>query len=249
MTKRSSNTKTKSKATNSSTQIINTSFVNSNAIHISDSSSPINLSFDATPTEVISNKSQNNNDAIHSTDKDATITGSDSDIHDSHFESTSISTTKKKRKHAPSKNSNKKKILKQSVNNITTSTITIDHETSQEEEEEEEEETVHKSPKVSSIWKYAKRSKDKKYAICLLCDKYISTANWSTSSVRRHLIEIRNIEEVVLPDDNKNKTSTISKRLKAKFHKLSVEAIIKDNLSFNAFNKNGLSKLIQEAIP
>ncbi|CAF1308555.1 unnamed protein product [Rotaria sordida] len=244
MTKRSSNTKTKSKATNSSTQIINTSFVNSNAINISDSSSPINLSFDATPTEVISNKSQNNNDAIHSTDKDATITGSDSDIHDSHFESTSISTTKKKRKHAPSKNSNKKEILKQSVNSITTSTITIDHETS-----EEEEETVHESPKVSSIWKYAKRSKNKKYAICLLCDKHISTANWSTSSVRRHLIEIHNIQEVALPDDNKNKTSTISKRLKAKFHKLSVEAIIKDNLPFKAFEKAGLSKLLQEAIP
>ncbi|CAF3926623.1 unnamed protein product [Rotaria sp. Silwood1] len=237
MTKRSSNTKTKSKAANSSTQIINTSFVNSNAINISDSSSPINLSFDATPTEVIFNKSQNNNDAIHSTDKD-------SDIDDSHFESTSISTTKKKRKHAPSKNSNKKKILKQSVNSIATSTITIDHETS-----EEEEETVHKSTEVSSIWKYAKRSKNKKYAICLLCDKHISTANWSTSSVRRHLIEIHNIQEVALPDDNKNKTSTISKRLKEKFHKLSVEAIIKDNLPFKAFEKAGLSKLLQEAIP
>ncbi|CAF1426303.1 unnamed protein product, partial [Rotaria sp. Silwood1] len=176
---------------------------------------------------------------------DATITGSDADFDGSYFESTSIPTTTTKRKHTPSKSSNTKKILKQSVNNAITSPITIDHETSQEEKEE----TVLQSPKISSVWKYAKRSRDKKYAICLLCDKHISTVNWSTTSIRRHLIEVHDTQELILSDDNKKKTSTISQRLKEKFHKLSVKAIIKDNLPFNAFNNTGLSKLIQEAIP
>ncbi|CAF1192936.1 unnamed protein product [Adineta ricciae] len=40
----------------------------------------------------------------------------------------------------------------------------------------------------TSVWKYATRSHDKKHAICLICGTQITTSNWSTSALRRHLI-------------------------------------------------------------
>ena len=47
----------------------------------------------------------------------------------------------------------------------------------------------------------------------------------------------------------RNFAPDVPQRVKEKFHKLSVEAIIKDSLPFNAFNKPGLSRLIEEAVP
>ena len=102
----------------------------------------------------------------------------------------------------------------------------------------------------SPVWQYAVRSEDKSYATCRLCDKRISTSNWSTSSLRRHLIQMHNKSELMLSKKHKrNVTPDAPQRVREKFHKLSVEATIKDSLPFNAFNKPGLSRLIEEAIP
>ena len=44
-------------------------------------------------------------------------------------------------------------------------------------------------------------------------------------------------------------SSNLKKERKEQLHRLSVEAIIRDDLPFNAFNKPGLSKLLTEAVP
>ena len=116
--------------------------------------------------------------------------------------------------------------------------------------DDNDEETRRYSTAPSPVWQYAVRSEDKSYATCRLCDKRISTSNWSTSSLRRHLIQMHNKSELMLSKKHKrNVTPDAPQRVREKFHKLSVEAIIKDSLPFNAFNKPGLSRLIEEAIP
>jgi hypothetical protein len=149
-----------------------------------------------------------------------------------------------KRKNPPTKNSNKNKIVKNSSNNLTTSTINFDDET-----DDNNEQNVEKSIESSLVWKFAKRNDDKKSATCLLCGKRLSTSNWSTTSIRRHLIQAHNKTQVILRSEKTEKASTIAATLKKKLHQLSVEAVIKDNLPFNAFMKSGLSKLIKEAVP
>jgi hypothetical protein len=53
---------------------------------------------------------------------------------------------------------------------------------------------------------------------------------------------------LILSNEQTRETIRISSKLKEKFHTLSVEAIIKDNLPFNAFMKSGLSRIMKEAI-
>ena len=54
---------------------------------------------------------------------------------------------------------------------------------------------------------------------------------------------------MILPNARKTNQSTIAKNIHNKLHQLAVEAVIRDDLPFNAFQKPGLSKLIQEASP
>ena len=42
--------------------------------------------------------------------------------------------------------------------------------------------------------------------------------------------------------------TAVNRNLKEKFQELLITAIIKDSFPFNAFNKTGLFKLIQEAV-
>ncbi len=68
--------------------------------------------------------------------------------------------------------------------------------------------------------------------------------------LRRHLIQVHNKIELILSNEKQEQqTSKINPMLKEKFHQLSVQAIIKDNLPFNAFMKPGLAKIMKEAIP
>ncbi|CAF4268238.1 unnamed protein product, partial [Rotaria sp. Silwood2] len=151
-----------------------------------------------------------------------------------------------KRKEAPTKNSNKKKIVKTSINTtITSLNVTLNSDTNNDDET-----NVQQLKELSNIWQYAIRNDNKSFATCLLCDKQISTSNWSTSSVRRHLIQVHDKTELILSDEErKKKSSNIRQDLKEKLHNLCVEAIIRDSLPFKAFNKPGLSKLLQEAVP
>ena len=150
-----------------------------------------------------------------------------------------------KRKEIPTKNSNKKKIVKTSVNTTTTSlNVTLNPDTNYDDEN-----NLQQLKEPSNIWQYAIRN-DNKSATCLLCPKKISTANWSTSSVRRHLVQVHNKTELILSDEErKKKSSNIRQELKEKLHNLCVEAIIRDGLPFKAFDKPGLSNLLQEAVP
>ena len=95
--------------------------------------------------------------------------------------------------------------------------------------------------KASSVWQYGARN-DKKFAQCPLCDKRISTSNWSTTYLRQHLIEKHNKTDLIISDAQKKKKSRkISKNVRDKLHQLAVEAVIRDGLPFNAFKKPGLS--------
>ena len=173
--------------------------------------------------------------------------------HEDDFETTS--NVSYKRKQAPTKNMNNKKIPKISVNNTTTtSSITIISDVVDDDNYDDDNDNdnidVQQVKEPSAIWQFAIRSNDRSYANCLLCNKRISTANWSTTSVRRHLVQVHNKTELILSNEEKRENPyKIGRELKEKLHELSVEAIIRDNLPFNAFNKLGLSKLIQEAVP
>jgi len=58
------------------------------------------------------------------------------------------------------------------------------------DENDNDEADVQQISEPSTVWQYAVRS-DKSYDICLLCNKRITTNNWSTSSIRRrHLIQV-----------------------------------------------------------
>ena len=167
-------------------------------------------------------------------------------MNNNHNRSQSISSsqTTNKRKIPPTKNPNRKKKIQKNLKSTTISTINFEDDTNDTDEE-----NVHQSNEPSSVWQYATRSDDKKFSICTLCNKRISTSNWSTTCLRRHLIQVHDKTELILINEKSEQTSTINPTIKEKFHRLSVEAIIKDNLPFNAFMKSGLSKIMKEAIP
>ncbi|CAF1535435.1 unnamed protein product [Adineta ricciae] len=92
-----------------------------------------------------------------------------------------------KRKKAPTKQFHQSKAAKTSVDSLATaSSININ--------EAEESNDENHSLQSSAVWKYATRIKieGKQYAICFDCRAQISTNNWSTSALRRHLIVMHN---------------------------------------------------------
>mgnify|MGYP000675205381 CR=1 FL=1 len=99
------------------------------------------------------------------------------------------------------------------------------------------------------MWLYATRSDDKLFAICNLCNKRVTTNNWSTNALRRHLIEIHKKTDLLQSTTKKTDNRTMARSQREKLHKLSIESIIKDGLPFSAFNKAGLKKLLEEVAP
>lgn len=152
----------------------------------------------------------------------------------------------RKRKRALTNTQNKNK--KQNTNGESSSATVNADDNDNDNEIEIDEEDTHKSNEPSSVWKYATRAENKGMAICSLCNKHISTSNWSTTALRRHLILIHSKNDLIL-SKHQQKKLTISPELKEKYHNLSVVAIVKDNLPFNAFMKSGLSTIFKEAIP
>ena len=104
-----------------------------------------------------------------------------------------------------------------------------------------------RTSKTSSVWRYAKRHGDRNFSECMLCAKRISTNNWSTTHLRRHLIEKHHKTDLTLPSAPKTNQITISKDIQRNLHRLAMEAVIRDGLPFNAFQRPGLSKFIEEA--
>ena len=217
----------------------------------SDNSSPNRTS---TACDVISNTSSDNNH-ISTVDRMAEQqskavadrrSNPDANVTDKiDFQTTS--NTVNKRKQAPTTNQNNNKIPKTSV--TTTSSITFnsdDHDNISDDDET----NVQPPRKLSAIWQYATRTDDKSYAKCLLCNKRITTSNWSTTTLRNHLVKTHNKVELMIPlAEIKRNSSTITKEVKEKLHQLCVEAIIRGSLPFNTFDQPGLSKLMREAVP
>ncbi|CAF3521625.1 unnamed protein product [Rotaria socialis] len=86
------------------------------------------------------------------------------------------------------------------------------------------------SSKTSSVWQYVTRN-DKNFSQCALCDKRISTSNWSTTYLRQYLIEKHNKTDLILPDAQKNnKSCEVAKNVRDKLHQLALGAVIRDGL-------------------
>ncbi|CAF1535425.1 unnamed protein product [Adineta ricciae] len=150
-----------------------------------------------------------------------------------------------KRKEAPTKQFHKSKAAKTSVDSLATAfSMNID--------EAEESNDENHSLQSSAVWKYATRIRieGKQYAICFDCRAQISTNNWSTSALRRHLIVMHNRLDVCIQNTPAAQpSSNMSRSLRERLHKLCVEAIIRDSLPFNCSSKPGLSKVMKEALP
>ena len=101
-----------------------------------------------------------------------------------------------KRKEAPTKIVNRKKIKKTSNN--TASTLTLSSITNNSDINDIDTTDVEQPIQPSTVWQYAVRDDNKTHAICLLCDKEITTNNWSTSSIRRHLVKVHQKTELIL---------------------------------------------------
>ena len=110
--------------------------------------------------------------------------------------------------------------------------------------------TDRQSKQSTSVWQFATRGADNTHATCRLCNKQITTTNGSTTSMRRHLVQSHDRDDLILMPTSRGKNSPrIAAGLKDKLHKLSIEAIIKDSLPFDSFTKSGLAKLLEEAVP
>ena len=146
--------------------------------------------------------------------------------------------TKPSKKKKPSKNSTSRLSDPSSAHAIHSDTDSVEG-------------TTHtQSKEPASVWQYAMRAADNTHAICRLCNKKITTANWSTTSMRRHLVQVHGRDDLVLvPESRRKNNPKIAAGLKDKLHKLSIEAIIKDSLPFDSFTKSGLAKLLEEAVP
>ena len=112
-------------------------------------------------------------------------------------------------------------------------------------------------PLKSPVWSYFKRVLiDGIYrAQCLEngCTKTLAIPNWSTSPLYKHLREIHKIEDLKKKPNGRGIVGGVIHKLtltkKKKFDHLALEAIIKDGRSFNDFNKSGLKRFLQYAIP
>ncbi|CAF1192848.1 unnamed protein product [Adineta ricciae] len=115
-----------------------------------------------------------------------------------------------KRKEALTKLHHKNKAPKTSGDSMTTSSsISID--------EVEKNDNDNHPQSSTSVWKYATRSHDKKHAMCLDCDAQITTSNWSTSALRRHLILKHNRLDMCLQNTpGAQQSSNVSRHLKEK---------------------------------
>ncbi|CAF1229855.1 unnamed protein product [Adineta steineri] len=114
-----------------------------------------------------------------------------------------------------------------------------------------------KGKNTSSVWNYFKRVSINgvNRAECLQkeCGKTFSLVNWSTSALFKHLRDIHKIENLKKNTNGRVIIGRIqhklSKAQKKKLDSLAIEAIIKDGRSFNDFNKTGLKRFLQYAIP
>ena len=99
----------------------------------------------------------------------------------------------------------------------------------------------------SIVWKYATRNLDNQTATCIKCEAVIKTTNWSTTGLRKHLIQIHKI--TTIPPSAPAKKATFPPALRKELHELAIKAIIQDSRSFNDFRRSGMLKFLKKAVP
>ena len=83
------------------------------------------------------------------------------------------------------------------------------------------------------------------------CQMQLLTPNMSTTTLRRHLYYVHNLNEFkpIAKSSRKHKRSKISIHVKKQLDQLVIEAVVRDARCFTDFDKPGLKKLLEFAIP
>lgn len=105
----------------------------------------------------------------------------------------------------------------------------------------------------SDVWQYFERVADSHplKAKCKTCSEQLSTPNYGTSSLKRHLLQRHNLQQFASNKVSGRHTTPIrlSKVEKKRLDDLAVKAIIKDSRAFGDFHKSGLKSFIDALKP
>ncbi|CAF3838391.1 unnamed protein product [Rotaria sordida] len=105
----------------------------------------------------------------------------------------------------------------------------------------------------SDVWQYFERctSTGPLKARCLLCQHELSTPNYGTSTLKRHLVQVHGIKQFDSADAPSFSTTSIklSKSEKKALDLLAVNAIIQDGRGYGDLQKTGIKKLIDALKP
>ena len=105
----------------------------------------------------------------------------------------------------------------------------------------------------SGVWQYFERSSDVPplKAKCLVCGDELSTPNFATSSLKRHLSQRHVLRQFGPTKVSRSTTASanMSRTDKAKIDMLALEAIIQDGRTFGDLQKLGIEKLINALQP
>lgn len=100
----------------------------------------------------------------------------------------------------------------------------------------------------SLVWNYADKLPNGK-AKCLKCNKEISIKDHSTTCLRRHVNRCQKLS-IFSPKKNVQKSSSkISSDMKDRLDRLVYSCLIQDGRSFSDFQKPGIVRFLQEALP
>lgn len=78
----------------------------------------------------------------------------------------------------------------------------------------------------------------------------MSTNNGSTSTLRKHLISVHNLNHLALPTKKNQATkSSITLNKKRELDNLLVNCVVKDGRTFSDLQKSGLKKVLHELVP
>ena len=101
----------------------------------------------------------------------------------------------------------------------------------------------------SSVWKYADKISSS-VAQCNQCGKQIETNQGGMSSLRKHLIQQhRDLDFPSLKPNERTTNNSISKEKKFRLDRLLTVATFEDGRSFGDFQKSGMIKFLNEAVP
>ena len=75
----------------------------------------------------------------------------------------------------------------------------------------------------------------------------MKTTNWSTSGLRKHIVQIHKIP--IANSISATEKSKISNSLKKELHDLVINSIIQDSRSFDDFRRPGMMNFLKKAVP